>query len=49
MRVPAGIGVGFLRVSAYMGKGGQRWASRETDQAGMGDVSSGWMCMYLQV
>ena len=31
-----------------MGKGGQKWAGL-TDQAGMGDMASGWVWVCVQV
>ena len=43
------MGVGkFWQIWAKVGKGGQAWMG-QTDQAGMGDMDSGWVWVYVQV
>ena len=47
-----GVGFGgFVRVWAYMGKGGKngRVCMDQTDRSGMGHISSCKVCVYLQV
>ena len=47
MRAGLGVGVGkFGQIWAKVGKGGQVWMA-QTDQAGMGDMGSGWV--YVQI
>ena len=43
------VGVGkFGQIWARLGKGGQVWMG-QTDQAGMGNMASGWVWVSMQV
>ena len=48
-RYMAGLGMGGCgQVWVDMGKGGQVWMG-QTDQAGMGDMGSWWVCVCMLV